>query len=262
MNLNAQSFEYKKSTAAPVSAPIPTPPVPVAVVDPLTKKIAEHFKISEEHVKSLKELIHRIAGVKNDAEARSKILGELKTSHLCTQVKPAETSYWKDQIDRKSEMVPFPVKSGFAKGTHQPQHRGGDHQYRGGGRGRGHYNQDQGAPGQGDGFQKGVSRPNHYNNREPREPQTEEEVLKRGQADELRKKLAEESKRVIEKTKSDKNVHQKIRLIVNLITPDNFERKFEELRVFMFGDHKLSTEEGYDPEVDTLTDVKVSDENL
>jgi MIF4G domain len=30
----------------------------------------------------------------------------------------------------------------------------------------------------------------------------------------------------------------------------------------MFGEHKLSNEEGYDPEVDTLTDAKVSDENL
>jgi len=26
---------------------------------------------------------------------------------------------------------------------------------------------------------------------------------------------------------------------VNLITPDNFEKKFEELRIFMFGEYKF-----------------------
>ena len=30
----------------------------------------------------------------------------------------------------------------------------------------------------------------------------------------------------------------------------------------MFGEHKLSTEQGYDPEVDTLIDAQLSDENL
>jgi hypothetical protein len=74
--------------------------------------------------------------------------------------------------------------------------------------------------------------------------------------------LWEESKQVIEKAKSDKNTSQKIRLIVNVITPDNFDKKFEELRVFMFGDHKLPEEEGYNESVDTLTEDKVSNENL
>jgi hypothetical protein len=47
-----------------------------------------------------------------------------------------------------------------------------------------------------------------------------------------------------------------------VITPDNFEKKFEELRVFMFGDHKLPGEPDYNESVDTLTSDKVSDENL
>ena len=62
----------------------------------------------------------------------------------------------------------------------------------------------------------------------------------------------EESKRVFEKAKGDKNVHQKIRLIVNIITPDNFEKKFEELRQYLFGDIKCANEEGYDPAKDKL----------
>jgi hypothetical protein len=43
-----------------------------------------------------------------------------------------------------------------------------------------------------------------------------------------------------------------------VITPDNFDKKFEELRVFMFGDHKLPDEEGYNESVDTLSEDKIS----
>ncbi len=88
-----------------------------------------------------------------------------------------------------------------------------------------------------------MSRPPYQRDREP---QTEEEILKRGEADQLNKRIFEESKLVLQKAKSDKNTQQKIRLIVNVMSPDNFEKKSEELRVFMFGDYKLPKEEGYD----------------
>jgi MIF4G domain len=67
---------------------------------------------------------------------------------------------------------------------------------------------------------------------------------------------------VIEKAKGDKNTLQKIRLIVNVITPDTLDKKFEELRVFMFGERKLPNEEGFDPEADKLTEGSLSDENM
>lgn len=79
---------------------------------------------------------------------------------------------------------------------------------------------------------------------------TEEEKFQRQEADMLRAKLKEESKRVLAKTKEDKNLTQKIRLIINVITPDNFEKKFEELREHMFGPIKAPSEEGYNAEVD------------
>lgn len=47
-----------------------------------------------------------------------------------------------------------------------------------------------------------------------------------------------------------------------MITPDNFDKKLEELRVFMFGDHKLPEEEGYNESEDTLTEDKVNNANL
>ncbi len=64
---------------------------------------------------------------------------------------------------------------------------------------RQHYNTD-GAPGQ-DGFAKGVSRPYHTQ----REPLTEEDQLKRGETDQLKKTLYEKSKIVIKNAQSDKN---------------------------------------------------------
>jgi len=75
--------------------------------------------------------------------------------------------------------------------------------------------------------------------------------------------LIEESKKTIEKAKSDKNTLQKIRLIVNVITPDNFEKKFEELRGYMFGELKAPNEDGYNKELHpVLTDENLSEENL
>jgi hypothetical protein len=103
-----------------------------------------------------------------------------------------------------------------------------------------------------------VSRP--YNTNKEFTPEDE---FKRQEANELRKKLFEESKKIIEKAKSDKNTQQKIRLIVNVITPDNFEKKFDELRGYMFGELKTPNEEGYDKEMHPLlTDEILSEENL
>ena len=59
-----------------------------------------------------------------------------------------------------------------------------------------------------------------------------------------------------------KNEGQKIRLILNVITPDNLDKKFKELRAFQFDDmmSKEECEEAkilYDEEVHKLTDEKI-----
>lgn len=74
--------------------------------------------------------------------------------------------------------------------------------------------------------------------------------------------MAEESKKVREVAISDKNTLQKIRLIVNLLTPDNLDKKFGELRGYMFGSLKLPEEEGYDKEMDIMAENGMNDENL
>ena len=42
---------------------------------------------------------------------------------------------------------------------------------------------------------------------------------------------------------------QKVRLKLNQITPDNFERKVGELREMLIGDRKLLNEDGFDASV-------------
>lgn len=94
---------------------------------------------------------------------------------------------------------------------------------------------------------------------------TEEEIKKRNEANELRRKLAKESETAREKALREKNIDQKIRLIINVITPDNFEKKFEELRNFLFPGLKAKGEPGYDPEIHpVLTDeiLNLSDKEL
>ena len=74
--------------------------------------------------------------------------------------------------------------------------------------------------------------------------------------------MSEECKKVREVAISDKNTLQKIRLIVNLLTPDNLDQKFRELRGYMFGSLKQPEEEGYDKEIDIMAENGMNDENL
>lgn len=71
-------------------------------------------------------------------------------------------------------------------------------------------------------------------------------------------KLKEKAKAMYEKVNQDKNEEQKIRLILNVITPENYDKKFTELRGFLFGNRKTEEEcredgEKYD-ESQKLTD--------
>lgn len=55
---------------------------------------------------------------------------------------------------------------------------------------------------------------------------------------------------------------QKIRLIVNVITPDNFDKKFEELRGYLFGSAKTSDDPEYNAEIDKFEHNEASLANL
>lgn len=70
-------------------------------------------------------------------------------------------------------------------------------------------------------------------------------------------KLKEKAKANIEAAKSEKDNTQTVRLWLNQITPDNYEKKSTELRGLLFGDRKLKNEEGFDKQ----TEAFVVDEN-
>ena len=69
-------------------------------------------------------------------------------------------------------------------------------------------------------------------------------------------KLKEKAKANIEAAKSEKDNTQTVRLWLNQITPDNYEKKSSELRGLLFGDRKLKDEVGFDKQ----TEVFVVDE--
>lgn len=54
--------------------------------------------------------------------------------------------------------------------------------------------------------------------------------------------LKEKAKEMIKKCQMVKNEGQQIRLILNVITPDNYDKKFGELRKFLFGESRTAEE--------------------
>eukprot|EP00347_Sterkiella_histriomuscorum_P005403 403356747 len=107
-----------------------------------------------------------------------------------------------------------------------------------------------GGEGQGD-FSKNKFKQPHIRERR------DEEILDplvRAIVDQDKQKLQAQSKVAIEKARSSKSITQQIKLICNIITPDNFEKKFKELRTYLFGDLKHKNEEGWNPSMPVFTD--------
>ncbi len=81
---------------------------------------------------------------------------------------------------------------------------------------------------------------NRYNDPRPDDPAW------RQAEDEMVVKLKETAKKNIEATKKEKDNTQNVRLWLNQITPDNYEKKQFELRSLMFGDRKTKEEAGFE----------------
>ena len=74
-------------------------------------------------------------------------------------------------------------------------------------------------------------------------------------------KLKEKAIAMHAKVTMEKNESQKIRLILNVITPDNYEKKFKELRSFLFMDLKTK-EECEDDDEKYDEDTALGDDNM
>lgn len=80
--------------------------------------------------------------------------------------------------------------------------------------------------------------------------------------DEMKKKLQDEAKEALGKARQEKNTMQQIRLICNVLAPDNFEKKFTELRGYIFGDVKTMDEKGYDKNQQPFSEIDQSSLDL
>jgi len=62
----------------------------------------------------------------------------------------------------------------------------------------------------------------------------------------MKKKLNAAAQKNMAKAQEVKTDNQKVRLWLNQISPDNYDRKKVELRNLLFGDRKLKGEEGFE----------------
>lgn len=60
----------------------------------------------------------------------------------------------------------------------------------------------------------------------------------------------------------EKGTLQKIRLIANVIAPDNYDKKFLELREVIFGDLKFPGEEGFDESLHPALSENLNQDNM
>lgn len=71
-------------------------------------------------------------------------------------------------------------------------------------------------------------------------------------------KLKKQSKKFMEEAKSEKQDYQRVRLWLNQISPDNFEKKSGELRELLIGSAKLLSEPGFD--LEEAKNLKIDEE--
>ena len=62
----------------------------------------------------------------------------------------------------------------------------------------------------------------------------------------------------MEEAKSEKQDYQRVRLWLNQISPDNFEKKSGELRELLIGSAKLMSEKGFD--LEEAKNMKIDEE--
>lgn len=91
-------------------------------------------------------------------------------------------------------------------------------------------------------------------NRDERPQETEW----RAEEDEMVQKLKKQSKKNMEEAKSEKQDFQRVRLWLNQISPDNFDKKSGELRELLIGNAKIMGEPGFD--LEEAKKMKIDDE--
>lgn len=91
-----------------------------------------------------------------------------------------------------------------------------------------------------------------YNNRDGDERQGGADDAWRQPELEMVMELKDKARKTLAATKVEKDSTQTVRLWLNQITPDNYEKKQSELRTLLFGDRLHKTETGYEEQTDQI----------
>ena len=114
----------------------------------------------------------------------------------------------------------------------------------------------------GNDFAMGTGKPyNNYNNKPHGYQQDSMQTPWKPEDSKEKAKLKEQAIAMQKKVTMEKNEAQKIRLILNVITPENFEKKFRELRQFQF-DGLKTREECQDEGIDYSEEFKLTAEKV
>jgi len=231
----------KPVTVKPVPVkPVPVKPVPVKKappppppVDPIVEKLKKVGETNEEEVKLFKTILKQKKEQKDDVISLDffKKVGELKIckskdKSVDDMQHSVHTFYLERVVNRHYELQ---MKRGNRGDNRGNRGRGG-HYGRGGARNYNNDNEDGGD------FSKGGAKPNYHQNRHHNNKQDWNQGGWKQEDSEEKAKLKAKALAMQAKVKMEKNEAQKIRLILNVITPDNYEKKFKELRSFLFKD--------------------------
>lgn len=211
--------------------------------DSEVKDLKEVFETQKKEEKWSSNLLRQF--IKN--VSKEKISEEVKERTKC-YINGLESR----EMEQKSLKAIDSAKNNLKRGAQKRNyHQDGNNNYenRRGGRGRGGQNY-QGNRNNDDANMSIGGNVNYSHRRERRENHAPENEFERKATDEMTVKLKKQAQQALQTAKQDKNVEQQIRLICNVIAPDNYEKKFEELRKHMFGDLKTSDEPEYNKEND------------
>jgi hypothetical protein len=223
LSLAAKEFSFKAWTPAPA--------------DPIKENLAKHGIKDEEEVKSIKAFLEELK--KSVKESKDGVIDlemfkKVGTLKICqSQEAKVTDECLKNSVN--AALLDREVKEvveGMTKMKKNYSHNNKP--------GKGGYNNQYG-----DDFAKGTAGKGKYGNQGGMWKQEDNQE---------KAKLREQAQANYTKIKSDKNDTQKIKLILNVIAPDNFEKKFGELRGFLFKGLKTK-EECEEEEIEYIEDI-------
>lgn len=247
LSVGASSFTPNAKPFMP-RAPVAEPPKPREPTPPPRDAVVEQFKRwthTERETNDFKEIVKKLATRKESEPISMDIFKQIQNLEIGKKHEDFEYVTNKVLIERSIKQMVESKKGNFRQNNNNNKNRDN--------RGEGNFNKNQypKTPKQGGGGGGGGKAPGLWR---------EEDVGEKN-------KLKQIAIKNHENAKKDKNENQKIRLILNIIAPDNYVRKFAELRGFLFANLKKRDEceeekIEYDEDVHKLKEGCINEEIL